>query len=316
MKTFKTVLACLLAGALLSGCSGEKKIIAEAAQTLKTYETLQMAYIAEHEEIGTFEQITFATPSSVRFAYADLTWLSAGGQASATLKAAVGECPEGSVWSTCVPNSTEEIVRAVSSHQCASLSPETYRGNIGYAGVSAEDGSCKVFSSLNEMLEQKELWRARREANQNKSKIAEAAQTLKIYETLQMAYIAEHGAIGTFEEITFVSPRSEQFAYADLSWIGNGGQASATLKASVGECPRGSVWSVCVPNSIRENVRAVSSKECASLSPATYQENIGYAGVSAEDGSCKVFSSQDEMRRQKELWRARQEAEQRSEQVE
>ena len=140
-KIAKVMLTSLLAGAMLSGCSGEKKIIAEAAQTLKTYETFQQAYIAEHNKIGTAEQITFEEPSSEWFLYVNVVdpFMGLYGCETAVLKQDVGDCPKKSTWITCVPKGTAEIQRRVSSAACAKLSPETFStvGTVEEAALAA-----------------------------------------------------------------------------------------------------------------------------------------------------------------------------------
>lgn len=112
-----------------------------------------------------------------------------------------------------------------------------------------------------------------RSSNEGKGQVSYAASVLKTYETLQQAYIAEKSQVGTFGMISFHAPQnSEYFNYYDRSVITDCGAAIAVSKVAIGKCPKGSVWAVGVPNSMRETVRLVSSAECAALSPATFQE--------------------------------------------
>ena len=145
MKTFKSVLACLLAGALLSGCSNDKKIVEDGVKALKTYETLQQAYIAEHDKIGTAKQITFYEPTSDWFLYVNVDDPVFGlyGCEAAVLKQGLGDCPEKSTWITCVPKGTAEVQRRVSSAACAELSPERFKtvGTVEEAALAAGMGA-------------------------------------------------------------------------------------------------------------------------------------------------------------------------------
>ena len=51
----------------------------------------------------------------------------------------------------------------------------------------------------------------------DKSKVSEAPQVLKTYETLQQAYIAEKSQIGSMTSITFTKPEGPKyFEYKDL----------------------------------------------------------------------------------------------------
>ncbi len=108
----------------------------------------------------------------------------------------------------------------------------------------------------------------------DKSKVSEAPQVLKTYETLQQAYIAEKSQIGTMTSITFVKPEGSQyFTYSEESVAADSkqGVAKATSKVKIGDCAASSVWGTCVPNSTSEIVRRVTTDDCAKLSPATYQ---------------------------------------------
>lgn len=114
----------------------------------------------------------------------------------------------------------------------------------------------------------------------DKSKVSEAPQVLKTYETLQQAYIAEKSQIGTMESITFVKPEGSQyFTYSEESVTGTSkqGVAKATSKVKIGDCGNASIWGTCVPNSTKEIVRRVKEVNttktgaCTKLSPATYQ---------------------------------------------
>ena len=108
----------------------------------------------------------------------------------------------------------------------------------------------------------------------DKSKVSEAPQVLKTYETLQQAYIAEQSLIGSFESITFNAPdKSQYFTYTDAAVpASNYGKAVATSTKKIGDCGSGSTWKTCVPNGVQAVVRKVSAQECADLSPATYKE--------------------------------------------
>ena len=115
----------------------------------------------------------------------------------------------------------------------------------------------------------------------DKSKVSEAPQVLKTYETLQQAYIAEKSKIGTMVSITFVKPEGSQYFTYDEVAISDenvaAGIANATSKVKIGDCGNASVWATCVPNSTAEIVRRVSEQNttktgaCTKLSPATYQ---------------------------------------------
>lgn len=140
------VILGILAGIAVPKMFGlsDKSKVSEAPQVLKTYETLQQAYIAEKSQIGTMNSITFVKPEgSQYFTYSEVAVDSASvaGRAFATSKVKIGDCQGGSVWGTCVPNSTSEIVRAVngaSASDCAKLSPATYQktGDIGESNSS------------------------------------------------------------------------------------------------------------------------------------------------------------------------------------
>ena len=117
----------------------------------------------------------------------------------------------------------------------------------------------------------------------DKSKVSEAPQVLKTYETLQQAYIAEKSKIGTMVSITFVKPEGSQyFTYSEADVTGSStfGLATATSKVKIGDCLKDATWKTCVPNSTNEIKRATSSEACSKLSPATYQT------VNAELASC------------------------------
>lgn len=111
----------------------------------------------------------------------------------------------------------------------------------------------------------------------DKSKVSEAPQVLKTYETLQQAYIAEKSQIGTMLSITFVKPEGSQyFTYSEAAVAENQvyGLATATSKVKIGDCQASSTWKTCVPNSTNEIQRRVNGTDagaCAKLSPATYQ---------------------------------------------
>ena len=112
----------------------------------------------------------------------------------------------------------------------------------------------------------------------DKSKVSEAPQVLKTYETLQQAYIAEKSKIGKMESITFVKPEGSQyFTYSEdaVDDESTYGLATATSKAKIGDCAQNSTWKTCVPNSTNEIQRRVNGDDpeaCAKLSPATYQK--------------------------------------------
>ena len=115
----------------------------------------------------------------------------------------------------------------------------------------------------------------------DKSKVSEAPQVLKTYETLQQAYIAEKSQIGTMTSITFVKPEGSQyFTYSEENVAADSkqGVAKATSKVKIGDCQKDAIWGTCVPNSTAEIVRRVdgtansgTSEACTKLSPATYQ---------------------------------------------
>ena len=113
----------------------------------------------------------------------------------------------------------------------------------------------------------------------DKSKVSEAPQVLKTYETLQQAYIAEQSQIGSFNSITFVKPTGSQYFTYDEATATGAGKAFATSTKKIGDCKNGSVWATCVPNSTAEIMRRVNevvedgkTKACTKLSPATYSE--------------------------------------------
>ena len=115
----------------------------------------------------------------------------------------------------------------------------------------------------------------------DKSKVSEAPQVLKTYETLQQAYIAEQSQIGNFDSITFVKPTASQyFIYKDLAPTGDEakGGAQAGSRVKIGDCGALSIWATCVPNSTSDVERIVKQasgddKACTKLSPATYQKD-------------------------------------------
>ena len=108
----------------------------------------------------------------------------------------------------------------------------------------------------------------------DKSKVSEAPQVLKTYETLQQAYIAEQSLIGSFESITFNAPdKSQYFSYSDQAAPAqNYGRAMALSTKKIGDCAADNTWQTCVPNGVAAVVRKVSDQSCADLSPATYKE--------------------------------------------
>ena len=126
----------------------------------------------------------------------------------------------------------------------------------------------------------------------DKSKVSEAPQVLKTYETLQQAYIAEQSQIGSFTSITFNKPEASQyFMYKDLAASGSQtrGGAQAGSKVKIGDCGAQSIWATCVPNSTADVERIVSQasgddKACTKLSPATYQKDAtAFATASCTD---------------------------------
>ena len=120
----------------------------------------------------------------------------------------------------------------------------------------------------------------------DKSKVSEAPQVLKTYETLQQAYIAEKSQIGTMKSITFVKPEGSQyFEYSEESVAADSkqGVAKAKSKVKIGDCAQNSFWGTCVPNSTKEIVRRVTTAECAKLSPATYQQDGAIVTDCGED---------------------------------
>ena len=129
----------------------------------------------------------------------------------------------------------------------------------------------------------------------DKSKVSEAPQVLKTYETLQQAYIAEQSQIGTFISITFVAPTGSQYFdyHGDSSSVANAGAGKAygESRVKIGDCLANSKWQTCVPNSTSEIVRRVdqgssTNNACIKLSPATYQAsgtvNTAENGCSAD----------------------------------
>ena len=123
-------LLAILAGIAVPKMFGlsDKSKVSEAPSVLKTYETLQQAYIAEKSTIGSFSSITFVVPGSEYFKYTDETadFTNCGlAQAESTKK--IGDCTQGNTWMAGVPNSTDPSVRRVSDAACAKLSPATYQ---------------------------------------------------------------------------------------------------------------------------------------------------------------------------------------------
>ena len=127
----------------------------------------------------------------------------------------------------------------------------------------------------------------------DKSKVSEAPQVLKTYETLQQAYIAEKSQIGSMTSITFVKPEASQyFTYGETSAADGTagtfnestvcGTAFAKSRVKIGDCAANSLWGTGVPNSTNEIVRRTSTSECAKLSPATYQQ----VGEASEVSAC------------------------------
>ena len=125
----------------------------------------------------------------------------------------------------------------------------------------------------------------------DKSKVSEAPQVLKTYETLQQAYIAEQSKIGSFDSITFVKPTNSQyFTYDELASYSDdtkAGVAWATSKVKIGGCEKDNVWATCVPNGTKEIKRVVVTgttvNKCTELSPATYKETGTKADGSTDE---------------------------------
>lgn len=138
------VILGILAGIAIPKMFGlsDKSKVSEAPTVLKTYETLQQAYIAEQSKIGTFKSITFEEPKgSQYFTYADeSTAFDDCGTATATSKVNIGSCKSGSIWATGVPNNTNEVARRVSLQECADLSPATYKA-VGTVNAATCVGS-------------------------------------------------------------------------------------------------------------------------------------------------------------------------------
>ena len=141
------VILGILAGIAVPKMFGlsDKSKVSEAPSVLKTYETLQQAYIAEQSQIGNFGSITFVVPGSEYFSYTDNA-ASGGtkcGKATATSTKKIGDCALGSTWMTGVPNSTAATIRRVSTADCAKLSPATYKeiGTVSGGGETECSGS-------------------------------------------------------------------------------------------------------------------------------------------------------------------------------
>ena len=145
------VILGILAGIAVPKMFGlsDKSKVSEAPQVLKTYETLQQAYIAEQSQIGNFTSITFVAPGGSQYFDYDEDAVAAnavGGRAFATSKVKIGDCGATSVWQTCVPNSTAEIMRRVNevnttnTGACTKLSPATYqtRGTVAVGGTGCQ----------------------------------------------------------------------------------------------------------------------------------------------------------------------------------
>ncbi len=130
------VILGILAGIAIPKMFGlsDKSKISEAPTVLKTYETLQQAYIAEQSKIGNFNSITFNAPSASQyFNYTDegnFSDTGGCGLATATSKVKIGDCAVASKWQSGVPNSKAETKRGVSgasASECIKLSPATYQ---------------------------------------------------------------------------------------------------------------------------------------------------------------------------------------------
>ncbi len=140
------VILGILAGIAIPKMFGlsDKSKISEAPTVLKTYETLQQAYIAEQSMIGKFESITFNAPSASQyFNYTDESVVSdqgGCGLATATSKVKIGNCAAASKWQSGVPNGKEETRRGVSgtsASECIKLSPATYQKEGEITATSA-----------------------------------------------------------------------------------------------------------------------------------------------------------------------------------
>lgn len=143
------VILGILAGIAVPKMFGlsDKSKVQEAPTALKTYETMQGAYIAEQSTTGSFASIGFNVPTSVYFEYQDDFYSPTGSGASAVLKTGknIGACPATSTWSVCVPNhATAEVKRRSSNDECIKLSPATFQANPAggvYSSVS-DQGAC------------------------------------------------------------------------------------------------------------------------------------------------------------------------------
>lgn len=143
------VILGILAGIAVPKMFGlsDKSKVQEAPTALKTYETMQGAYIAEQSNTGTFASIGFNVPNSVYFEYVDDFATATGAGASAKLKADknIGACPATSTWSVCVPNhATAAVMRRSSNAECIKLSPATFQEQAAggkYSSVS-DAGIC------------------------------------------------------------------------------------------------------------------------------------------------------------------------------
>ena len=144
------VILGILAGIAIPKMFGlsDKAKVQEAPTVLKTYETMQGAYLAEQSTTGNFDSIGFTVPSSTYFNYTSDFATSTGAGASATLIAGkdIGACKSGATWSVCVPNhAAAPVMRRTSSDDCRKLSPATFQGTIGgpYTSVDANSGACQ-----------------------------------------------------------------------------------------------------------------------------------------------------------------------------
>lgn len=141
------VILGILAGIAIPKMFGlsDKSKVSEAPTVLKTYETLQQAYIAEQSKIGYFVSITFNAPTNSQyFTYADNSDVSdtgGCGLATATSKVKIGDCASASTWQSGVPNGKAETLRRVNSSEkadeCVKLSPATFQviGTVTASGT-------------------------------------------------------------------------------------------------------------------------------------------------------------------------------------
>lgn len=139
------VILGILAGIAIPKMFGlsDKSKVSEAPTVLKTYETLQQAYIAEKSVIGSFESITFNKPTASQyFTYNDdnSAWANQCGRAEAVSKVKIGDCAGGKIWAVGVPNGTGETVRRVDDDACSKLSPATFQ-EIGTVTTTCSPGT-------------------------------------------------------------------------------------------------------------------------------------------------------------------------------